>query len=74
MNGENLKYSLYLEMHNSQDTEPIPNVTYNKCVMSKPVVELGVWGFSRLWLFSEVNVHFMNPVLQAHTGRSAGGS
>lgn len=43
MNEENLKYSLYLEIHKSQNTEPIPNLTYNKCLMSKPVVELGVW-------------------------------
>lgn len=29
MNEEQLKYSLYLEIYNSQNTEPIPKLTIN---------------------------------------------
>lgn len=42
MNEEKLKYYLYLEIQKSGITEPIPYLTYNKCLMSKSVVKCEV--------------------------------
>lgn len=59
MNGEKLKHSLYLEIYNSRNIEPIPKLTYNKRLMSTRVLELGIWQCSQLWLCRDVNVHPM---------------